>query len=144
MDYVASGLGGAIAAIPGSSIMSAMAAGAAGNLVTDGLNGNISSVTDVVVSAGSGALANGFADLCNTGFAQVKANKISSMSRPVQKNYLTDKVFKNSRSYANANLATFRADPRLVVKQSFTGFRSGIYSTTISTISLTTFGVFNR
>ena len=144
MDYVASGLGGAIAAIPGSSIMSAMAAGAAGNLVTDGLKGNISSVTDVVVSAGLGACANMLGYAADYGASTLKANKISSMSRPVQKNYLTDKVFKNSRSYANANLATFRADPRLVVKQSFTGFKSGIYSTVTSTFSLTAYGVFNR
>ena len=50
-DYIASGVGGAIAAIPGLNFVGTMAVGAVGNVVSDSLKGNINSLGDLGKSA---------------------------------------------------------------------------------------------
>ena len=61
-----------------------------------------------------------------------------------KKNYLTEKVFKNSWSYANANLHTFMDAPLYTVEKSFGVYRNGFYSTVSSTVSLTIYGGFAK
>ena len=141
VDYIAAGVGGAIAAIPGTTFASSLITGAAGNIATDTIKGDISSAKDVIVSGFVGATANGIGYGVSKGFSRLKANKISSMNRTSRKNYLTEKVFKNSRSYANANLNTFADSPVRVLEHSFKGFRYGIYSTVTSTSYTSIYGV---
>ena len=72
--------------------------------------------------------------------ATLKANKINSMSRATRKNYLTDKVFKTSRSLANTNLHIFANDPVRAVESNSALYKYGIYSTVSSTASLLIYG----
>ena len=58
-DYLASGIGGAIAAIPGLNFVGTMAVGAVGSVTSDLLKGNINSWEDVGESALRGGVANG-------------------------------------------------------------------------------------
>ena len=57
-DYLASAIGGGIAAIPGLNLAGTAAVGALGNIVSDSIKGNIKSGKDVISSAAWGAGAN--------------------------------------------------------------------------------------
>ena len=134
-DYVASGVGGAIAAIPLGGFVGSLITGAVGNIATDIIKKDITSAQDLVVSGLFGAAANGVGYTLSKYLSKIKVGEINEMNRASKKNYLTDKIFKNSR--ANANLHTFMDNPYGIVEKSFAVFKYGIYSTISSTSLLT-------
>ena len=140
MDYIASGLGGAVAAIPVGGIAGTLAFGAIGNVSTDALKGNLNSFESVIESAAIGSIANGLGYGVSKGMARLKTNKILSMNRMERKNYLTDIVYKNSRSLGNVNMHTFTDNPLGTVERTFSLYKYGIYSTVSSTLSLSVYG----
>lgn len=138
-DYLASGLGGAVAAIPGMKLAGTMIAGAAGNVISDGLKGKIKSAKDVGKSALKGAVANGIGYGVAKGIAAVKVKQISRMPRAKRKVYLRDTFYGNSQSSANKNLKTFSSSSvssRInILELKLRIFRSGIYSSITSTVA---------
>ena len=136
-DYIASGVGGAIAAIPGLNFVGTMAVGAVGNVVSDSLKGNINSLGDLGKSALRGAAANGIGYGVSKLAARGKVKQIESMPRSSQKTYLKNNIFHNSQASTNINRQIFRSNTvsanMKLVEQSFSRFRSGIYSTIVST-----------
>ena len=138
-DYVASGIGGAIAATPGLKLFGTMAVGAVGNVVSDGLKGNIHSWGDLGKSALRGAVANGIGYGASKGMAALKVKKIGKMPRAYKKAYLRDKIYCNSQKYVNVNLKTFSnaslSENIQLVERQLIVFRSGIYSTVTSTVA---------
>ena len=88
MDYLASGIGGAIAATPGLKLLGTMAVGALGSVVTDGMKGNINSWDDFKDSARKGAVANGIGYGAAKVLAALKVQQIGKMSRSSRKIYL--------------------------------------------------------
>jgi hypothetical protein len=138
-DYVASGIGGAIAAIPGLNLVGTMAVGAVGSVVSDGLKGNINSWEDLGKSALKGGVANGIGYGVAKGMAALKVKQIGNMPRSSRKVYLRDNFYCNSQANANINLKTFAnssmaANIRIVETQ-VAVFRSGVYSTVTSTFA---------
>ena len=138
-DYVASGIGGAIAAIPGLNLVGTMAAGAIGSVVSDGLKGNINSWEDLGKSALKGGVANGIGYGVAKGIAALKVKQISNMPRSTRKVYLRDTIYCNGQVNANINLQTF-ANSSLhmniqVVEKQIVALRSGVYSTITSTLA---------
>ena len=127
-EYIAAFVGGAIAATPVKGLCSTLVVGAMGSIASDMINGNLNCIQDVLNSGIKGATANAVGYGVGKLFAKIKANKIASMSREVRKNYLTDNVYKNSRSFGNANLHTFADNPVGTVELTFKVFKYGIYS----------------
>lgn len=138
-DYFASGVGGAIAAIPGLNLIGTMGAGAVGNVVSDALKGNINSMSDLGKSALRGGVANGIGYGVAKGMAALKVRQIGNMPRSTRKVYLRDNFYRNTQAFANTNLKTF-ANSTLsanikIVEAQLAIFRSGIYSTITSTVT---------
>ena len=138
-DYLASGVGGAIAAIPGLSFAGTVAVGAVGNVVSDGLKGNINSWGDLKKSALRGAAANGIGYGVAKGMAALKVKQIGNIPRSSRKVYLRDSFYCNSQVNANINLKTFAnsslAENIRIVEKQVAVFRSGFYSTATSTFA---------
>ncbi len=132
-DYLASGVSGAIAAIPGGGLIGALAVGAAGNIAGDLIRGEISNVLDLGKSALKGAVANGAGYGIGKIRAQLKVNQINNMSRDAKKAYLRDEFYQNSQKNVNTNLKTLLVNPIEQVEKRFWVFRAGIYSTITST-----------
>ncbi len=138
-DYFASGLGGAIAAIPGLNAIGTIAVGAAGSVTTDYLKGNINSWEDLGKSALRGAAANGVGYLAAKGVAAAKVKQIESMPRAAKKIYLRDNFYCNSQASVNINLKTFSnatmgSNIKVLESRLFT-LKSGLYSTISATIA---------
>ena len=133
-DYVAAGVSGAIAAIPGLKLGGTMVVGAVGNVVGDVIRGNISTLGDLGKSAVKGAIANGLGYGVGKIAVKAKVNKINNMSRSSKKAYLRDKFYKNSQKSANQNLRTFRVNTSAQVEKRFWGYRAGVFSTITSSI----------
>lgn len=116
-----------------------MGVGALGNVVADGLKGNIKSGNDLLNSAALGAGANGFGYLASKGIAALKVDQISSLPRSARKAVLQDTIFKNSQKMVNQNLKVFASNSLLtniaLVESSYGVFRAGIYSTIVSTVT---------
>ena len=139
-DYLASGLGGAIAAIPGLSAVGTMVVGGIGNVVSDGLKGNIKNSQDFRRSATRGAIANGIGFLVSKGLAFLRVKQIDNMSRTNRKTYLRDNIYCTAQSEANVNIHIY-ADTSLpakiaLVEQQLVAFKSGAYSTATSTMTM--------
>lgn len=133
-DYMASGAVGAIAAILGLKLVGTMAVGAIGNVVSDGLKGNISSLESIGKSAFRGAVANAVGYGAAKGMAKLKVKQIDNMSRNSRKAYLRDKIFCNSQADVNRNLQVFARSSLSIVENRLAVFRSGIYSTLTLTV----------
>ena len=133
-EYSAAFLGGAIAATPVKGLCKTIVVGAMGSIASDIIKGNINCLQDVLISGAKGAVANAVGYGVGKIFAKIKADKIASMPRSVRKNYLTDNVYKNSRSYGNVNLNTFADNPYGTVESTFKAFKCGVYSTISSTL----------
>ena len=136
-DYLASGVGGAIAAIPGLNLFGTMAVGALGNVATGFLKGDITSWDEAKDAAFIGAVANGVGYGVAKGMAALKVKQINNMPRTARKQYLKTKIFNNTQASANNNLYNFSTSPLRwqikLVEQQLSVFRSGIYSTITST-----------
>ena len=139
-DYLASGLGGAIAAIPGLGLVGTMAVGAAGNVVADSIKGNINSLEDLGRSATRGAVANGIGYGVAKVAAAMRVGQIGNMPRSDRKIYLRDELFHNSQAFANQNLRTFANNSLweniALVEANWPLLRSGVYSTITSSVAL--------
>ena len=133
-DYLASIIGGAVAAIPIPGVFGAIATGFVANICSDTIRGKINSAEDFLMSGVKGAGANLIGYGVGHAFAAIKVDAINAMPRSLRKSYLTDVVFGNSHDYVNANLNTFRDNPWGIVNSSFNVFRYGVYSTISSTI----------
>ena len=133
-DYLASGVGGAIAATPGLNLIGTMAVGALGNVVADGLKGNINSVSDFGESVVSGAVANGIGYGISKGLASMKVKKIQAMPRSAEKRCIKEML--PSQADVNINLHNFNQAPMSanikLIEDSYIGFRASIYSTVSS------------
>ena len=138
-DYLASGIGGAIAAIPGLNLIGTMGVGAVGSVVSDGLKGNINNWEDFGKSALKGGVANGIGYGVAKGMAALKVKQIGNMPRSSRKVYLRDNFYRNSQANANVNLKTFANSSMAVnigiVETQVKVFRSGVYSTVTSTFA---------
>ncbi len=136
-DYVASGVGGAIAAIPGAGFWGSVAAGAVGNAVTDWMKGNIGNVDDLMSSMSRGAIANGIGYGISQIAAACKVVRIKHMPRAAQKRYLTDKIFATPRAQANLNRQVFSNNAMSsnikLLESKLLIYRAGVYSTITST-----------
>ena len=133
VEYIASGVSGAIAAIPVSNFFAVIALGATGNVIGDIIRGDISSISDVAESAFNGAVANGIGYGFSKLAANIKVNRINSMNRSSKKTYLRDVFYKNSQNSVNTNLITFQNNPLKQVEERFWVYKSGFYSTVTST-----------
>ena len=133
-DYLAAAVGVGIAAMPIPGLGGALITGTVANICSDSIKGNIENAQDFLKSGVKGAIANALGYGVGKAFAAIKVATISSMPRALQKNYLTDFVFKNSHDYVNANLHTFIDNPFGIVESSFNVFRYGVYSTISSTV----------
>ena len=139
-DYLASGVGGAIAAFPLGGLLGTVAFGAVGNVTSDWIKGNLHSADDIKKSALRGGISNALGYGAAKGIAALKVKQIQSLPRSSRKVILRDEVFFNGQSAVNQNLRTFAnssftANVKLIEK-SYLGLRSGVYSTGVSTISL--------
>lgn len=138
-DYLASGIGGAIAAIPGLKLLGTMAVGAVGNVVSEGLKGKIKNREDFYNSALKGGIANGIGYGVAKGLAALKVKQISNMPRSSRKVYLRDRFYCNSPKNANINLQTFSNSSMAVnigiIEKQVVAFKSGVYSTVTSTFA---------
>ena len=137
-DYVASGIGGAIAATP-LKLFGTIAVGAAGSVVTDGLKGNINNCKDFWESASRGAVANMLGYGVAKVMAALKVSQINNMSRASRKLFLRNEIFCNSQANANKNIHMFSQNTIFQNMKLIEGklyiFRSGIYSTITSTFA---------
>lgn len=137
--YLASAVGGGIAAIPGLSLAGTIAVGALGNVVTDSIKKNIKSGKDLVTSAvwGAGASASGIA--VSKGVAALKVKKINKMPRAKQKRYINRKLYRDSQANININYHKYMSKPIkqkiAVIENNLRTFKAGIYSTVTSTIA---------
>ena len=140
-EYLASGIGGAIASIPGLNLAGTMGVGAIGSIVTDAMKGNIEDVNDVVESVTWGAGANAVGYIVSRSIAVAKVSQIDDMTRSSQKRFLNEHIYKDSRAKININYHSYMANDIRgkvnIVEKSLIGFRAGIYSTTMSTIATT-------
>ena len=138
-DYFASGVGGAIAAIPNLSLGGTMLAGSVGNVASDAIKGNIKSASDVLESAAWGAGANMVGYIAAKGVAYAKTLQIEDMTRAAQKNYLNTNVYHSIQANINMNYHSYMSNNRKgkmqIVESSLVGFKEGIYSTVTSTIA---------
>ena len=139
-DYLASGVGGAIAAFPGLTLVVTMAAGAAGNIMSDFLKGDINSLEDFGKSAVRGGIANGIGYGVAKAMAALKVNQIAKMPRTSRKAYLRDNLYCSPQAYVNTNLAHFNNSSLTnnikIIESQLALFKSGIYSTVTSTFAL--------
>ncbi|MBE6639222.1 MAG: RHS repeat-associated core domain-containing protein, partial [Ruminococcaceae bacterium] len=139
LDYFASGVGGAIAAIPGLKLIGTMAVGAIGSVASDGIKGNINSWEDLGKSALKGGIANGIGYGVAKGMAALKVKQISNMPRSSRKVYLRDNFYRNSQAKANVNLRTFANSSMTInigiLEKQIAVFRAGVYSTVTSTLA---------
>lgn len=137
-DYAGSGIGCAIAAIPGCGFLGTVALGAVGNLTSDFIKGNLKERKDVVNSALKGGLANAVGFVFQKGMEFLKVKQISNMPRTERKLFLKTKVYQNSQAFVNSNLRTFAnatvGQNMKIVSKALTVFKSGIYSTLVSGI----------
>lgn len=137
-DYLASGIGGAIAAVPGLNLLGTMAVGAAGNIVSQGLKGNIKDMDDLGEVALQGAIANGIGYGAAKSAAALKVKQIEHMPRSSRKIYLRDNIYHNSQANANQNLHTFANSSTSMniktIETEIAIYRSGFYSTIVSSI----------
>ena len=138
LDYVASGVGGAIAAIPGLSYVGTVAVGAIGSVVTDSLKGNIHSAADLGNSLWRGGVANTMGYIVSRGLATVKVKQIDDLSRSAKKIFIRDNIYNGSpQGMVNANLHTYDSLTKIerihLVESKLAVFRSGLYSTITST-----------
>ena len=76
-DYVASGIGGAIAAVPGLNLLGTMAVGALGNVATGVLKGDVTNLEEAGKAALIGAAANGVGYGVAKGMAALKVKKLT-------------------------------------------------------------------
>ena len=77
------------------------------------------SFENVIESAAIGSIANGLGYGVSRGMARLKTKKILSMNRMERKNFLTDVVYKNSRSLGNVNMHTFTDNPLGTIERTF-------------------------
>lgn len=153
-DYVAAAVGGAIAAIPcpasvksfSLQLVFSAGVGAAGNVASDLIKGDINETSDYFVSAGKGAFANTIGFLEAKGMAASMSKEIGSMPRYEEKRFLRDNIFHCSQGNVNVYLHEFtNSSPlekmRLIEGSSMFAFKTGIYSTTTSSLILTEFGL---
>ena len=142
--YLASAIGGGIAAIPGLNIWGTVAVGAVGNVTSDYIKGNIKSGKDIFESAAWGAGANAFGFMVAREMAVLRVKKINSMTRASQKNYINTKIYRGSQASININYHIFMDNSPKgkieIVERTLSGFRSGLYSTMVSAIA----GFFRR
>lgn len=117
-----------------------MAVGAAGNLATDAIKGNIKTVEDAGRSMAEGAIANGLGYLATKAVAAVKVSSMKGMSRTEKKVFLRDKVFHSSQAQVNQNLREFAnytfGQKVTKIANGLRVLRSGIFSTVTSTMAL--------
>ena len=143
-DYMASAIGGAIAAVPGLNLAGTMGVGAAGNVVADAIKGNIKSAKDLRRSAAWGAGANAVGYAASKGAAALKVKKIKKMPKSTQKRYINKKIYKDSQANINKNYHKYMSSNTKgkisIVEKTLRAFRSGIYSTFTSTLA----GLFRR
>jgi len=134
---LASGLGGAISAIPGLNLGWTMVAGAAGNVLSQGIKGNIQSWADFGKSAAYGAVSNAAGWLVSSRVATLKVKEIENMTRDTKKIYLREVIFRDSQKYVNYNLQIFANSSmpvkKWLVENGLLVFRAGVYSTLTST-----------
>ncbi len=139
-DYFASGLGGAIAAVPGLGLLGTVFAGAAGNVLTDAIKGNIHDKSDLIQSAKMGAIANLLGYGVLKGGAAIKVRKIETMPRANRKCFLRDYIFRNSQANVNKNMKTFASytffQKMGLVEKNILVFKLGVYSSVTSTAML--------
>lgn len=84
-----------------------MAVGAAGNVVSDFLKGNINSWEDAGKSAFRGGVTNGIGYWFSKGMAALKVKQIENMSRADKKVYLRDNVYCSPQANVNVNMHSF-------------------------------------
>ena len=142
-DYIASAIGGGIAAIPGSFAFTATV-GAVGNIISDSIKGNIKNGEDVISSVAWGAGANSVGYIASKGVAALKVKKIDSMPRAQQKRYINRKLYRGSQANVNVNYHNYMSKTTSgkigVVEKTLRAFKSGVYSTITSTFA----GLFRR
>ena len=143
-DYLASAIGGGIAAIPGLNWAGTMAVGAMGNVVSDSIKGNIKSGKDLVSSAAWGAGANFGGYVASKGVAALKVKQIDNMPRIQQKSFINRKLYRGSQANVNMNYHAYMFNTTTgkigIVERTLRAFKSGIYSTITSTFT----GLFRR
>ncbi|MBQ1734688.1 MAG: RHS repeat-associated core domain-containing protein [Lachnospiraceae bacterium] len=137
-DYAGSGIGCAIAAIPGFGFWGTVGLGALGNVTSDLIKGNLKDGGDVIESAVKGGLANAVGYAFQKGIEFLKVKQISNMPRTERKLFLKTNVYQNSQAFVNSNLRTFAnatvSENMSIVSKTLTIFKSGIYSTLVSGI----------
>ena len=143
-DYLASAIGGGIAAIPGLNLAATAAVGALENIVSDSIKGNIKSAKDVISSAAWGAGANSVGYAASKGVAVLKVKQVNNMPRAQQKSYINRKLYRGSQANVNVNYHNYMSKTTSgkigVVERTLRAFKSGIYSTITSTLA----GLFRR
>ena len=137
-DYLASGVGGAIAATPGLNFIGTMAVGAFGSVSSDFFKGNLNNWKDVGESALRGGITNGIGYWVSKGMAALKVKQIENMPRADKKVYLRDNVYHSSQANVNINMQSFIKSSMSkkinIVEARLPIFRSGFYSTVTSTL----------
>ena len=133
-EYLGSGAGCAIAAIPGG-FLATVGCGAAGSVVTDLAKGNITSTGDALKSAALGAAFNGLGYGCQRLAASRKVNQIRAMPR-VEKKRVLKTVYQNRQAFVNCNLRAFEKATQKervsLLCNSMYKFKVGLYSTASS------------
>ena len=137
-DYLASGVGGAIAATPGLNFIGTMAVGAFGSVSSDFFKGNLNNWKDVGESALRGGITNGIGYWVSKGMAALKVKQIENMPRADKKVYLRDNVYHSSQANVNINMQSFIKSSMSkkinIVEARLPIFQSGFYSTVTSTL----------
>ena len=109
MDYLAAGIGGAIAAYPVASIKAAVVLGGLGNVVTDAMQGNINDFGDFAFSAVSGGVANGMGASINGAVVNKTLDEGLTGSRASRKRFVSKLITGKEYSPAiNQNYNSFR------------------------------------
>ena len=138
-DYVASGIGGGIAAIPGLGFWGTVGVGALGSVTTGFIKGDIKSIGEFGEYALGGAVANGVGYGVQKLVEVYTVHKIEEMPRTIRKNYLRDEIFQNSQRFVNDNLREFARNSlsanMQLIEKNLTLFRAGVYSTLSSALT---------
>lgn len=143
-DYLASAIGGAIAATPGLSWMGTVVAGATGNIITSAIKNQLKTDKDIAISAAKGGVANLAGHVASKGVAVLKVKNIKCMTRTQQKNYINRKIYRGTQANINVNYSTYNSQTTRgkisILESKLPVFKSGIYSTFTSTLA----GLFGR
>ena len=135
-DYLASGLGGGIAAIPGG-LGATCFYGALGNLATNAIKGEISSFDDALGVAATGAAANYIAYGVTKFASSCKVLQTERLPRFDRKRLFSKIIPADLQKGWNGNLKVWRAanfsTKRKWLENSIRGFKSGTYATLLST-----------